>query len=108
MSRHVTLLNPPRGASEVLSGCGQYWDAPICTIAELDVTCYFEIYRGCLGSSGDCADDPTNPDDRCCAATLPVVGDNIDHRYCSTNDASYGGLCGLWNPQIKNPCDDTR
>lgn len=96
MSR-TTIVNPAalrRPVKHVEEGtCIYRADAPVCENGDQDVACTGEVYRGCAVGQADCANNPDNPDDTCCAAVIPgTTGDNIDHAYCSINDAGYGGI----------------
>jgi len=84
--------------------CGNYQDAPICSNAPADINCSTEIFRGC--SFSDCADNQNNPDDKCCANLGIRPGDQIDHAYCSTQDADYGGINLCFWGDAGNPCPD--
>ena len=78
--------------------CSAYADASYCGDGESDVTCFGEKYRGCEQGQTDCADNPWNPDDKCCAAINPFTGgDNIDHASCTIADAGWGevAFCGV-------------
>lgn len=105
------IINPAtlRSARESLElGCGTYEDAPVCTNGNEDVACDGERYRGCAAGTTDCANNPDNNDDSCCWGWGPGTGDNIDHQYCSTADAEWGGTC-FWSDEGNEPLnkDDT-
>ena len=99
---HFKVLNPALLSQTPMrldsKGCGKYADAPVCKVAEKDVACDSEIYRGCAKGETDCANCATtqdNYDDVCCAGwKTGGVGDNIDHGACKTHDADYGGFSG--------------
>jgi hypothetical protein len=92
------LVNPRalRAASPAASSCGPRETAPVCANGEEDVTCSGERYRGCALGATDCADGE-NGDDKCCWGVGPGPGDNIDHEFCRTNDAGWGGTCFYWD-----------
>lgn len=100
--KHVRVINPATlerssGTSFVTkAGCGERSDAAVCQDGNSDVTCTGELYRGCGSGATDCANVPGgNDDDVCCAGWGPGSGDNIDHSYCYSMDASWGlvSLC---------------
>lgn len=97
--KHFKFINnsdskiDPFSPSGGCQGCDAYEDAPVCTDGSRDIECGGERYRGCYPGQYDCADNPGNDDDVCCWGHGPGSGDNIDHAYCSHNDADWGGLC---------------
>src|SRR5262249_36596393 len=92
------IINPRalrQANSAEKSGCALRADAPVCTNGNTDIACMGELYRGCQANQFDCANNPGNPDDACCAGWVPGnPGDNIDHAACITNDAPWGGFGG--------------
>lgn len=110
---HFRLINPlalAAAATLVVTpkelradGCGEYSDAPVCQNGNTDVACTGEIYRGCAQGQTDCADGLGNYDDRCCAGWAPGGGDNIDHAYCTEQDADHGGMGCAWPGYDSNP-----
>lgn len=99
MASQVRIVNPAalRRVTAASEECARYSDAPMCRNGEQDVDCGSELYRGCCSTETDCADNSGNDDDSCCAGWGPGTGDNIDHEYCATRDASYGGTCFIWD-----------
>jgi len=98
----VDLGSCPSDCSD--HSCGQYRDAPVCANPSTDITCSTEIYRGCILS--DCADNSGNPDDKCCANLGLRPGDQIDHGWCSTQDACFGEISLCFFGDGGNPCPD--
>ncbi len=99
LRHHFEVVNPAAitHTASAAASCGEYQDAPVCKNGESDVTCSTEKYRGCAPGETDCADSGTNNDDRCCAgSSRHGPGDNIDHQYCSTSDAEWGGFADPW------------
>jgi hypothetical protein len=99
--RHFVPLNLPAmqavSTRRLETGCGAYTDAPVCEDGSNDVHCN-DRYRGCHPGAWDCADCATpndNNDDGCCWGGFPGPADNIDHGFCATYDAQWGGWC-LW------------
>jgi len=109
-AKNYEIINPGapkrRIASEI--NCQEYGDAPVCELGDSDVDCTGERYRGCQPGSQDCANDPTNPDDNCCWGWGPTPGDNIDHQWCSTNDADWGGTCFLFDGGNTPPTEENQ
>ena len=93
---HFQVVNPAalrKIPSALEEGCGAYRDAPVCTNGNTDVTDPDEVYRGCQTGATDCADNVDNPDDRCCFGSGSLgPGDNIDHAFCTMQDADFGGF----------------
>jgi len=88
--------------------CDAYRDAEICRDGNTDVTCGTESYAGCNPQTElDCADDPNgNNDDNCCAGLSPFGGEHIDHEYCDSRDAPWGGISWCLPGFDSNPPPD--